>query len=136
LKVFIWRERCDNNAHTLEAEIPKILREITVTFIRRTERHCLKRMEGYRQGLSGPFLDFIMKKQKSHRTIDKEGIELARAEFVKKYPKMREATILRHVMTPTAPEAVEEVSNNVSNNSLNESESFAIPESNNGYAEI
>jgi len=97
----IWKRKSDNKFQTLEAEIPKIIQEVPVSFIRKTERHCLKRMEGYRQGVSGPFLDFIMRRQKSHRTIDKDGIQLARTEYIKKYPHMKEATILRQVLIPT-----------------------------------
>jgi len=101
----VWRRKCDNSFHTLENELPNILKDIPVSFIRRAQRHCLKRMEGYRLGLSGPFLDFIMKKQKSHRCIDPEGIQLAQQQFLAKYPHMKKATTLTPIIAAAAAEA-------------------------------
>jgi len=124
-----WRRKCDNSFRTLERELPNILKDIPVAFIRRTQRHCLKRMEGYRMGLSGPFLDFIMKKQKSHRCIDPEAIQLAQEQFLVKYPHLKKTITISPIITVAATPASAAVMEVI----LTEEEELA---SNGDYAEI
>ena len=40
-----------------------------IAFIRRASRHCMRFMTGYREGLTGPLLEFAVQKYKSHRAI-------------------------------------------------------------------
>ena len=41
----------------------------SISFVRKAARHCCRFMSGYRQGLDGPLLDYIMKKYSGHRRI-------------------------------------------------------------------
>jgi hypothetical protein len=64
------RRTCTYNYNDLKARLPITLSEtMPLAFVRRAARFCLRFMSGYRAGLSGPLLDFTMKKYKSHRTI-------------------------------------------------------------------
>ncbi len=64
------RRTFTNNYNDLKAILPITLSEtMSLAFVRRAARFCLRFMSGYRAGLSGPLLDFTMKKFKSHRTI-------------------------------------------------------------------
>ena len=40
-----------------------------VAFVRRAFRHCMRFMTGYREGLTGPLLEFAVQKYTSHRAI-------------------------------------------------------------------
>ena len=64
------RRTCTYSFPDLQAKIPDVLEnKVEVPFVRRIERHCLRFMSGYRQGLEGPLLDYAMKKYSSHRRI-------------------------------------------------------------------
>ena len=51
------------------AKLLDVLHDVPVSFHRRALRHCFRFMSGYRQGLTGPLLDYDMKKHRSHRQI-------------------------------------------------------------------
>mmetsp|Transcript_29755 Transcript_29755/g.28453 ORF Transcript_29755/g.28453 Transcript_29755/m.28453 type:complete len:217 (+) Transcript_29755:164-814(+) len=64
------RRTCTYNYQELKKRLPTtLLKTMPIAFVRRAARFCLRFMSGYRAGLSGPLLDFTMKKYKSHRTI-------------------------------------------------------------------
>ncbi len=64
------RRNCTYNFKDLEEGLPKTMMELMpMSFVRKAFTHCLHIMSGYRLGLSGPLLDFTMKKYTSHRRI-------------------------------------------------------------------
>ncbi len=63
------RKHCTFNFKDLKLRLPATLRLIPTTFFKRAHRHCLRFMSGYRRGLEGPLLDYIVKKYKNHRAI-------------------------------------------------------------------
>lgn len=86
------RRNCTFNFKTLKTELPRVLREyIPLACFKRFERHCLRFMSGYRlNNLSGPILDYIMKKYTSHRKIPENiDIELCKEELKVKEEKKR-----------------------------------------------
>ena len=48
---------------------------IAIDRIRNFARFCYRFMDGYRKGLSGPILDYTLKKCKSHRSIPDSIVE-------------------------------------------------------------
>ena len=82
------REICDYKFSSLEQNIPQLAKEIPLPFIRRLSNHSLRFMDGYRRGLEGPLLDYVMKKYSSHRSIPPEQIALVKEEFAKKKTKI------------------------------------------------
>jgi hypothetical protein len=76
------RRTCTYNYPDLKERLPKTLTEVMpLAFVRRAARFCLRFMSGYRAGLSGPLLDFTMKKFKSHRTIPLGIIDTVTKQF-------------------------------------------------------
>ena len=64
------RRTCSYNYADLKKRLPETFLDIVpLAFIRRAARYCFLFMDGYRQGLDGPLLDYSMKKYSSHRTI-------------------------------------------------------------------
>lgn len=64
------RRQCTYSFPDLVAKLPDVLLDnVPVTFHRRALRHCFRFMSGYRQGLQGPLLDYVMKKYRSHREV-------------------------------------------------------------------
>jgi len=47
---------------------------LPIAFMRRAKRKCDRFMSGYREGIEGPALDYVMKVYSSHRRIPK-GVE-------------------------------------------------------------
>jgi hypothetical protein len=78
------RHVCSFSYADLHARLPGALLSIPIPSIRRFSRHCFRFMDGYRQGLHGPVLDFIMKKFKAHRCIDPSSVGLLKEEFAKR----------------------------------------------------
>ena len=67
------RRTCTYSFPDLIEKNPDVLEnKMGIAFVRRIERHCLRFMSGYRQGLEGPLLDYAMKKYSSHRRIPEE----------------------------------------------------------------
>lgn len=81
----------------MRAALPQTLYDVPLSFCRRVQRHCSRFASGYRTGLHGPLLDYVMKKYKGHRTIPVfVGEELERIEreyiqkrFIKWEPKLK-----------------------------------------------
>lgn len=65
------RRCCTFRFDDLQRMLPETLLSVPQHFFRRAARSCFRWMSGYREGLTGPFLDFIMKKYTSHRCIPK-----------------------------------------------------------------
>ena len=63
------RRSCTFDFNDLQHALPNALDNVPIQFVRRAARHCFRFMSGYRQGLEGPLLDYIMKKYTSHRRI-------------------------------------------------------------------
>ena len=63
--------------------LPELLDRIPLPFVKRASRHCLRYMDGYRQGLIGPELDYAIRKYRGHRMIPTENLELIKEEFKK-----------------------------------------------------
>jgi transposase len=60
---------CTFRFEDLQRMLPETLDSIPLHFFRRAARSCFRWMSGYREGLVGPFLDYIMKKYTSHRCV-------------------------------------------------------------------
>eukprot|EP01032_Pedospumella_encystans_P011026 gene11026-12856_t len=63
------RRECTYSFPDLVTRLPDVLHDVPMSFHRRALRHCFRFMSGYRQGLSGPLLDYVMKKYRGHRAI-------------------------------------------------------------------
>jgi hypothetical protein len=64
------RRSCTYNYKHLEESLPVSIEEaMPVAFVRRAFRHCMRFMTGYREGLTGPLLEFAVQKYASHRAI-------------------------------------------------------------------
>ena len=73
---------CTYNYKDLKERLPiTLLHTMPRAYVRRAARFCLHFMSGYRAGLSGPLLDFTMKKYKSHRSIPVGIVETVTQQF-------------------------------------------------------
>jgi hypothetical protein len=64
------RRSCTYNYKHLEESLPVSIEEaMPVAFVRRAFRHCMRFMTGYREGLTGPLLEFAVQKYVSHQAI-------------------------------------------------------------------
>lgn len=63
------RRQCTYSFPDKCERLPETLHEVPLSFHRRALRHCSRFMSGYRQGLHGPLLDYVLKKYKGHRVI-------------------------------------------------------------------
>jgi len=63
------RRHCDYSLLGLQQNIPKIINSIDMPCVRRVSRYAFRYMSGYRKGLTGPLLDYAVKKYKGHRRI-------------------------------------------------------------------
>lgn len=76
------RRTCTYNYKDLKERLPMtLLKTMPRAFVRRAARICLRFMSGHRAGLSGPLLDFTMKKFKSHRSIPLGIIDTVTKQF-------------------------------------------------------
>ena len=62
---------CTFRFDDLQRMLTETLVSVPQHYLRRAARSCFRQMSGYREGLTGPFLDCIMKKYTSHRCIPK-----------------------------------------------------------------
>jgi hypothetical protein len=61
---------CTYNYHDIKERLPiTLLKMMSLAFVKRAARFCLRFMSGYRAGLSRSLFGFIMKKYNSHSTI-------------------------------------------------------------------
>ena len=78
----ILRRDCSFNFNDLVLNLPRHLDSVSLPFIKRASRHCLRFfMDGYRAGLVGPLLDYAMKKYKGHRMIPRDNLRLIEEEY-------------------------------------------------------
>ena len=64
------RTHCTYNYKDLKAGLPITLEEkLSIAFVGRAFDHCLRFMNGYRDGLTGAVLEYAVKKYKSHRRL-------------------------------------------------------------------
>ena len=64
------RRNCTYNFKDLEANLPDTMdNQIPLPTIQRYFRYCLRFMSGYRSGLTGVLLDYIVRKYRGHRAI-------------------------------------------------------------------
>jgi hypothetical protein len=63
------RRSCPYNFHDLVVKLPETLHDVPLPFHRRALTHCFRFMSGYRRGLKGPMLDYVLKKYKGHRVV-------------------------------------------------------------------
>jgi len=71
------RSICSFSYSELKANIDILLRPngIPIEKVQNFARFCYRFMDGYRKGLSGPILDYTLRKCKSHRTIPQSIID-------------------------------------------------------------
>jgi hypothetical protein len=65
------RRRCSYSIEDLREKVPLCLKSIPLSIVKKSWQHCSRYMSAYRsdQRLKGPFLDYIMKRYRSHRRI-------------------------------------------------------------------
>jgi len=84
------RKECRFSFEALNERIQPILfEEIPLHFVKRCARHCFRYMNGYRLSLTGPLLDYAVKKYKSHRMIPPESVEEIKKAFAKEQEKKK-----------------------------------------------
>ena len=62
-----------------------------MAFVRRALDHCFRFMDGYRKGLTGPMLEYAVKKYKSRRRLSSSLL----LESVEKRYLIKEETMMR-----------------------------------------
>ncbi len=68
----------------MKALVPYALEvKVEIAYVRRSAQHCLRFMDGYRNGLEGPELDYAMKKFSGKRRIPLELIPSIKVDFIK-----------------------------------------------------
>ena len=76
------RRHCSFNFNDLVQALPDCLdNRIPLKFFKRARRHCYRFMQGYRDGLKGPLLDYAIKKYSSHRRIPAIVLETIKSDF-------------------------------------------------------
>lgn len=76
------RRICTFSFKDLEDQLPVMLRTgIPLNFFKKAYIHCLRYMDGYRQGYHGPLLDYAMKKYKGHRHIPSDRMLKLQEEY-------------------------------------------------------
>ena len=78
------RFQCTFSYPELEARLPVALRNVPLAYFKRVQRHCFRFMDGYRKGLIGAELDYVVKKFRGHRDIPSVHLELVKAQFAEK----------------------------------------------------
>ena len=74
---------CTNNFDAMITMIPNLMENLSTAVCRRSAEHCLRVMDRYRAGMSGPLLDYAVRKYSSHRRISpKQALEISQ-EFEK-----------------------------------------------------
>jgi hypothetical protein len=63
------RRNCAFSFAELKTSMDPTLQNIPLPFIKRVANHCFRFMDGYRLGLTGPMLDYAVKKYKGHRRL-------------------------------------------------------------------
>ena len=82
------RRNCTYNFKDLQRELPITYTDrLPLEFVQRAFTYCLRFMNGYREGLVGPELDYAVKKYKGHRCIPVGQKELIKKEFAVKCGK-------------------------------------------------
>lgn len=69
------RKTCDFQYSKLVEKLPNEIESIPLEVYKRSAIHGYRFMDGYRKGLTGPLLDYAMKKYKSHRAIPNVTLE-------------------------------------------------------------
>ena len=84
------RKSCTFNFADLKTKIALLVDSIPLDVFQSSARFCYRFMSGYRIGLSGPLLDFTLKKFKCHRSIPPGVVdEMNRLYVEKKSAKQR-----------------------------------------------
>ena len=76
------RRNCAFNYRHLKEQIEELLSTdgIPIQKTQNFARFCYRFMDGYRKGLSGPILDYTLKKCKRHRSMPNDIIERVQGE--------------------------------------------------------
>ena len=85
----VLRRECSFSFNELFENLPRQLKSVPPSFVKRASRHCLRFMDGYRAGMVGPLLDYAMKKYKGHRMIPRDSLKVIEAEFEAKFSTAR-----------------------------------------------
>ena len=86
------RTTCTHNYQALKDGLSVTFDEIMpVAFVRRALDHCIRFMDGYRKGLTGPVLEYAVKKYKSHRRLSSSLL----LENVEKEYLIKQETMMR-----------------------------------------
>jgi len=81
------RSRCSFSFADLECNLNELLAKgISEQFVHKASRYCFRFMHGYEIGLSGPMLDYAMKKYHGHRMFPST---LVVNEFMSKYEAIK-----------------------------------------------
>ena len=76
------RKSCTNNFLDMrDNRLPTVMSSIPITFLKRVSRHCFRYMSGYRFGLTGPLLDYSVKKYKGHRCVNQTIINTIEKDY-------------------------------------------------------
>jgi len=90
---YVLRRDCTFRFDDLKRMLSETLRSVPLPFIRRAARSAFRWMSAYREGLTGPFLDYVVKKYSSHRCIPKFADEPdLRAAYEKEFECTRRVT--------------------------------------------
>ena len=96
------RRECTFSFPDFCAKIDAELASIPLRFIRRIERFCFRFMDGYRNGLKGPLLNYAMRKYSSHRKFpfaeNAALIQELENEYKKKKPKIKQERLYENIL--------------------------------------
>ena len=85
------RRACEFSFRDLREKLTAMLMKgIPQDFFKKAYIHCLRCMDAYRQGYTGPLLDYAMKKNKGHRLIPVDQKQMIHEEYEKKITSKQE----------------------------------------------
>ena len=84
------RSKCTFSYPDLQARLPQALNEVPIAYFKRVSRHCFRYMQGYRDGLVGPSLDYAMRKYSGHRAIPQDQLEVVKKEYEEQLCRKRQ----------------------------------------------
>ena len=95
------RTTCTYNYQALRDGLPVTFDKIMpISFVRRALDHCFRFMDGYRKGLTGPVLEYAVKKYKSRRRLSSSLLlENVEKEYLIKQETMMRFNLLSNLIS-------------------------------------
>ena len=84
------RSKCTFSYPDLQSRLPQALNDVPMAYFKRVSRHCFRFMQGYRDGLVGPLLDYAIRKYSGHRAIPQDQLTIVKEEYEQRLSRKRQ----------------------------------------------